>query len=192
MRKKALFGLLTLPLAFLLSSCFVLQGFWIKSNQISIGGKGTKAVFQIRPADLDNDRAHQFFLVGVDDSADLRATKGRWGVNGVFGGPYALNVYGDLFTTIGTDCDSSNFDLSGITGFTWKGYATPNAVNDRNKSKTDVLVEVGIKATNSATDGDHEVFGVTGAWFDDGDGIPEASDSFECLGSSQVSVNVKT
>ncbi len=71
----------------------MLQGFWMKSNQISVGGKGTKAVFQIRPATSTGDRAYQFFLVGVDDSADLRATKGTWGVNQVFGGPYPLTVY---------------------------------------------------------------------------------------------------
>jgi hypothetical protein len=191
MRKKALFGLLAIPLVLLLSGCFLLQGFWIKSNQISVGGKGTKAVFEIRPADQDNDRAYQFFLIGVDDTADLKATKGTWGVNRVFGGPYRLTVYGDLFTTIGADCDSANFDLSGISGFTWKGYATPEAVNDRNKVKTEVRVEVGIKATATAADGDHEVIGVTGAWFDDGDGIPEPGDAFECLGSGQVAVNVK-
>jgi len=190
MRKKALFGLLAVPLAFLLSSCFVLQGFWIKSNQISVGGKGTKAVFQLRPGDQTNDRAYQFFLVGVDDSADLKVTKGTWGVNRKFGGPYPLTVYGDLITTIGTSCDSE-FDLSGTSGIAWKGFATPNAVNDKNKSKTDVLVEVGIKANGTATDGDHEVIGVTGAWFDDGDGIPEGGDdTFACLGSGQVSVNV--
>jgi hypothetical protein len=190
MRKKALIGLLAIPLVLLLSGCFLLQGFWIKSNQISVGGKGTKAVFEIRPADLDNDIAHQFFLVGVDDSADLKATKGTWGVNRVFGGPYRLTVHADLITTIGTDCDT-DFDLSGISGITWKGYATPDAVNDRDKIKKDVRVEVGIKATATATDGDHEVIGVTGAWFDDGDGVPEASESFQCLGSGQVAVNVK-
>ena len=66
MRKKALFGLLAVPLAFLLSSCFVLQGFWIKSNSIPAGGKGTKAVFQLHPSKYaTGDNGYQFFLVGV-------------------------------------------------------------------------------------------------------------------------------
>ncbi len=73
---------------------------------------------------------------------------------------------------------------------TWKGFATPSDVNDKNKSKKDVIVEVGVKATDTASDGDHEVFGVTGAWFDDGDGIPEAATASSASVSGQVSVNV--
>jgi hypothetical protein len=193
MRKKALFGLLALPLAFLLSSCFVLQGFWIKSNQISVGGKGTKAVFQIRPATSTDDRAYQFFLVGVDDDGDLKATKGTWGVNREFGGPYPLTTNANLATTIGSDCTSNGFDLAEVTGITWKGYITPTAINDKNKVKQDVITEVGIKANAGATSGDHEVLGVTGAWVDDDeDGVVEASDIFLCTGVSQVSVNVTT
>ena len=58
-------SLSVMPLTFLLSSCFVLQGFWIVANQIEAGGKATKAIFKIRAGDLTGDTAYQFFLVGV-------------------------------------------------------------------------------------------------------------------------------
>ena len=193
MRKKALFGLLAIPLAFLLSACFVLQGFWIKANQISVGGKGTKAVFQIRPATSTGDRAYQFFLVGVDDDGDLKATKGTWGVNGLFGGPYPLTTNANLAATIGSDCTSNGFNLADVSGITWKGYITPTAINDKNRVKKDVITEVGVKAAAGASSGDHEVIGVTGAWNDTNEnGIPEAGDVYLCTGVSQVSVNVTT
>ena len=49
MKRKTLLALSVIPLTFLLSSCFALQGFWIAANQIEAGGKATKAVFEIRP-----------------------------------------------------------------------------------------------------------------------------------------------
>ena len=192
MRKTALFGLLAIPLAFALSSCFMLSAFWLQANSVIAGGAGTKAVFDIRPTASSGDNNYQFFLVGVDDDNDLRVTKARWGTNGTFGGPYPLGVSADLATTIGSDCQSNGFDLSAVTGVTWKGFVTPTAINDRNKVNKDVLVQVGIKAVDGATTGDWPVLGVTGAWSDDGDGIPEASDDFLCTGVSQVFLNVRT
>jgi hypothetical protein len=67
---------------------------------------------------------------------------------------------------------------------------TPEPVNDRNKVKKDVLVQVGLKAMASATTGSKAVIGVTGMWIDDDDGIVEASDAFQCSGVSQVFVDV--
>ncbi len=88
MKRKTLLALTAVPLALLMSSCFSLQGFWIVANTISAGGQATKAVFQITPVRGSGDAAHQFFLIGVDDSNDLQAGKGTWGTNDVFGGPY--------------------------------------------------------------------------------------------------------
>jgi hypothetical protein len=190
MRKKALFGLLAIPLVLLLSGCFALQGFWINANTIKAGGKGTKAVFQIQPVRGQNDTLHQFFLVGVQDNNHLRAGKARWGTNRVFGGPYPLPVSPNLATLIGGDCTSNGFNLADVTGVTWEGYMTPEPVNDRNKVKKDVLVQVGLKAMASATTGSKAVIGVTGMWIDDDDGIVEASDAFQCSGVSQVFVDV--
>jgi hypothetical protein len=192
MRKKALFGLLAIPLVFLLSSCFMMSGFWLAANSVIAGGKGTKAVFEIHPTRLGGDNNYQFFLVGVDDGNDLRVTKARWGTNGTFGGPYPLGVSANLATTIGSDCQSNGFDLSSVTGVTWKGFVTPTSINDRNRVNKDVIVQAGVKAVDGATTGDWPVIGVTGAWADDGDGTPEASDDFLCTGVSQVSLNVST
>ena len=46
MKRKTLLALSAIPLALLLSSCFVLQGFWITATSIA-PGQGTKAVFQL-------------------------------------------------------------------------------------------------------------------------------------------------
>jgi len=189
MRKKALFGLLALPLALFLSGCFVLQGFWIIANSIPAGGK-TKAVFQIHALRGSGDTAYQFFLIGVDDSNDLKATKAKWGTNGVFGGPYPLPGSSNLASIIGSDCTSNGFNLADVSGMTWKGYVTPEPVNDRNKVNKDVMVQVGLKAIPTASADEQPVIGVTGAWLDDGDGDPEAGDTFYCTGVSQVFVNV--
>jgi len=163
------------------------------ANSIAAGEKGTKAVFQIRPAKQGaDDRAHQFFLVGVED-IDLKVGKATWGTNGVFGGPYPLPVSAGLDATIGSQCQSNGFNLADATGITWKGFVTPNRINDRDRVNKDVLVQVGLKAAGTASAGDYGVIGVTGAWLDDGDGVPEGGDdSFLCTGVSQVSVNVTT
>lgn len=190
MRKKALFGLLAIPMALLLSSCFLMSGFWLQANSIPAGGKGTKATFEVRPSREGGDNNYQFFLVGVDDGNDLKVTKATWGTNGAFGGPYPLGVSADLATVIGADCQSNGFNLADASGVTWKGFVTPSAINDRNKVNKDLLVQVGIKAIAGATTGDWPVIGVTGAWADDGDGTPEPSDNFLCTGVSQVFLNV--
>jgi hypothetical protein len=192
MKRKTLLLLTALPMALLLSSCFVMQGFWINANSIVAGGKATKATFQIHALRGSGDTAYQFFLIGVADSNDLKAGKATWGTNHVYGGPYPLPAQADLASIIGSDCQSNGFDLAEVTGITWRGYRTPTEINDKNKVNKDVMIQVGIKAVDGATAGDEPVIGVTGAWADDGDGVPEASDSFICTGVSQVFVNVTT
>ena len=54
------------------------------------------------------------------------------------------------------------------------------------------MVQVGLRPSLAPTRGNKPVIGVTGAWSDDDDGVPEASDSFLCTGVSQVFVNVTT
>ncbi|MGZ8580706.1 MAG: hypothetical protein ACXWW9_05420 [Actinomycetota bacterium] len=195
MRKKALFGLLAVPLAFLLSSCFVLQGFWVVANSIPAGGKGTKAVFQLHPSKYaTGDNGYQFFLVGVSNSNDLTVGKATWGANGTFGGPYKLPVSAPLAGAVATsgDCVSNGFNFGDATGVTWKGFITPGTVNDRNKINKDLIVEAGLKAAADAeVNLDNFVIGVTGVWIDDDDsGTPSGGDIFYCSGVSQVNVTV--
>jgi hypothetical protein len=192
MKRKTLLLLTALPMALLLSSCFVMQGFWINANSIVAGGKATKATFQIHALKGSGDTAYQFFLIGVSDTDDLKAGKATWGTNHVYGGPYPLHGQADLATIIGSDCQSNGFDLSEVTGITWRGYLTPTPINDKNKVNMDVMVQVGLKAVADATASAEPVIGVTGAWSDDGNGVPEASDSFICTGVSQVFVTVTT
>ncbi len=192
MKRKTLLLLAALPLTLLLSSCFVMQGFWVNANSIVAGGKATKATFQIHALKGSGDTAYQFFLLGVDDANNLKAGKATWGTNHVYGGPYPLPSSADLASIIGSDCQSNGFDLSSVTGITWRGYTTPTPINDKNAVNKDVMIQVGVKAVSGASAQEEPVLGVTGAWSDDGDGVPEASDSFICTGVSQVFVNVTT
>ena len=69
---------------------------------------------------------------------------------------------------------------------------TPEPVNDRNKLKKKVVVQVGVKAVAGAPAGAKSVLGVTGVWLDVNDNeIPEAGDVFDCTGIASVSVHVK-
>ncbi|GIV00020.1 MAG: hypothetical protein KatS3mg014_1635 [Actinomycetota bacterium] len=53
------------------------------------------------------------------------------------------------------------------------------------------VVEVRLSAkTTATTDERSPVVGVTGSWADDGDGIPESTDTFVCTGISSSSVYV--
>lgn len=192
MKRKTLLLLTALPLALLLSSCFVMQGFWINANSIVAGGKATKATFQIHALRGSGDTAYQFFLIGVSDTNNLKAGKATWGTNHVYGGPYPLPSSANLAADIGSDCQSNGFDLSAVTGITWRGYTTPTPINDKNKVNMDVMIQVGLKAVAGANAQQEAVLGVTGAWSDDGDGVPEASDDFFCTGVSQVFVDVTT
>ena len=65
MKRKTLLPLSAMPMALLLSSCFVLQGFWINATSIVAGGKATKATFEIHADSTTKDNGYQFFLVGV-------------------------------------------------------------------------------------------------------------------------------
>ncbi|GBC86624.1 hypothetical protein HRbin12_00621 [bacterium HR12] len=118
--------------------------------------------------------------MGVDDPAQLGIGRATWGSNGTFGGPVPMTLRGnldDLFANPGT-CTSSGLDFADITGMTWKGFSTPTPVNDRGRVGRLAMVEVRLSAkTTASTDERSTVVGVTGSWGDDGDGIPESTDT---------------
>ncbi len=109
-------------------------------------------------------------------------------------GRTTLGVAANLATIIGDQCSSNGFNLADVTGMTFKGYVTPNVVNDKDKVNKDVIVQVGLKAVGGAAAGTEPVIGVTGMWIDDDAagviGAPDAEDSFLCSGVSQVFVDV--
>ncbi len=192
MRKAAILaGVAALP--FLLSSCFVLNDFWVGAPTLNPGQK-TTAFFALYPASTTSDISYQFVLVGVDDPAQLGIGRATWGSNGTFGGPVPMTLRGnldDLFANPGT-CTSSGLDFADITGMTWKGFSTPTPVNDRGRVGRLAMVEVRLSAkTTASTDERSTVVGVTGSWGDDGDGIPESpDDTFTCTGISISSTYV--
>ena len=195
MRKKALLGLLAIPMALLLSSCFVLQSFVILANSIAPGGK-TKVVFTLHAATTTTGLPlKQFVVVGVPDGGDLAAKKTTWGRNGTYGGPYRMPANAALPAALAasSDCDGNGFDFAAVTGVTWKAYVTPTNVNDRGKVNKDVVVQTGIRAVPGATsDTSAQILGVSGGWQDDGDGIPEpGDDAYNCGGFGMVNLHVR-
>jgi hypothetical protein len=181
-------------LAFVMSSCFSLQGFLIKAAALK-PGDSTKILITVHPASDTKtgfSRAYQFVLIGVDTPEDLRAGPAVWGTNGTFGGPKKMVVQASLFSAIGTDCDVTGFTMSDLSGYTWKGYATQNQVNDRQQVGKSAVIQIGLKATKGAGSGDPvTVVGVTGLWEDaTGDGV-SGDDTFACLGNGSGAVNIK-
>lgn len=191
--KKFLIVAVAGVMALLLSSCFVMQGFSVKATSL-VPGKGTKAVFVLHPASTTATKYYEFVLVGVDDGGDLSVGKAKWGTNGTFGGPFAMSYRASLDDLVATDgtCSSYGFNFASVTGITWKGFLTPNLVNDKGRVDTKVVVQVGVKAAAGAASGSEPVIGVSG-WYQDvnDDGNLDAGDVYFCTGSSSVSLYVK-
>jgi hypothetical protein len=190
--KKLLIGGGAIAMAFLLSSCFVLQAFVIKKGALQPGDTTTIAM-TVHPASTTASKEYQFVLVGVDTPADLAVGKATWGTNGNFGGPTPMVVQAGLYTAVGTDCDTDPaFTLSALSGLTWKGFTTQNKVGDKGAvSKTSVIAIV-LNAKKAATSSDTvQVVGVTGVWGDaTGDGV-SSDDSFICSGNGSGAVFIK-
>lgn len=180
-------------MAILLSSCFTLQAFSLLVGAVPQGGK-TTARFTLRPLSTNDDRFHQFVIVGVPSSGGVSAGKATWGTNGTFGGPERMPVSADLPGVLATDggCSQNGVAFEDITNVTWKGYLTDGRVRTRGlvdqKSTTDVVVRA---ASDASTDTNYAVWGVTGVWDDDGDGIVETQDDFLCTGLATVSLYVE-
>jgi hypothetical protein len=189
--KKLLIGGGAIAMAFLLSSCFVLQAFVIKKGALSPGDTTTIAM-TVHPASTTASKEFQFALVGVDTPADLGAGKATWGTNGNFGGPTPMVVQAGLYAAIGTDCDSPGFTLSALNSMTWKGFTTQHKVGDKGMVSKTSVIGIVLNAKKAATSDDTvEVVGVTGVWGDQtGDGVT-SDDTFICTGNGSGAVFIK-
>ncbi len=177
-------------LAFLLSSCFTLQGFSIKVGALK-PGKSTLIAVTVHPASSTPSREYQFVLIGVDEPTDLSAGNAIWGTNGNFGGPKPMVVAPGMYASVGTDCDGGSFTLSALGSLTWKGYVTQTKVRDKGLVAQSAVIQIGLKAKKAAASHDVvEVVGVTGVWGDTtGDGV-SPDDTFACTGNGSGAVNI--
>jgi hypothetical protein len=193
--KKRLLGLAAIPLVLVLSSCFSLQSFSLGKGALAPGGL-TNATFVVRPASNQAtgfNKGHQFVLVGVSNTADIGVGKATWNVkkNNVFAPIQNMPASTAVATSIGTQCDTTGFSFSGISGsVTWKGFITLNPVSDKKAVGQTVVIQVGIKAKSTATHDDTvNVVGLTGMWVDsNSDGIVNPPDSFLCSGNATTSI----
>lgn len=193
MKKKIAVVALVGVLALLSTSClFSMQGFTVLKGKIN-AGDSTKAQFTLHPTSTTKWREYQFVLVGTSNPAALTVRKATWGTNGAFGGPSKMPSSNNLATTLVADggCESNGLAFGEVTGMTWKGFFTSTQVANKGKPAKKVVVEVGLKAPNDATDTGVGVTGVTGMWQDDGDGILNVADVFVCTGIASTSVWVE-
>jgi hypothetical protein len=191
-KKIALLGLAA-SLAFVLTSCFVMQGFVLLAGSIEPGGK-TIARFHLRPAETGKDRGRVFVLVGVTTGGDITVGKATWGTNGKFAGPLPMQASASLAGFVENDglCDQHGIDFTTVTGIDWKGFTTPKAISDKGLVTQKALVDVVVKAAASAgTDENYAVIGVSGAWEDNGNGVLEDGDIYSCTGGASTSLYVR-
>ena len=205
MKKRLLLGAIAAPLVLLMTGCFGLQGFIVLKPALA-PGKGTTARFTVHPTwsvkTPPYSNAFQFVLVGVSvgetsGNPALNVKKATWGTNGAFGGPYAMAGSPNLASSIDSAgaCSGIGYDFSGGSSLAWKGFMTPNKVNDRQKVGTSVNIDVGVAAKSAATSGDWaEVAGVTGVWIDSTSsglvGTPDSADEFDCTGNASAFINI--
>ncbi len=193
MQKKIMVVALVGVLALLSTSClFSMQGFTVLKGKIN-AGDSTKAQFILHPTSTTKYKEYQFVLVGTDNPGVLSVKKATWGTNGKFGGPVNMPSSNSLAGTLVTDggCQSSGLAFGEMTGITWKGFFTISEVANKGKPAQKVIVQVGLKAANDATDTIVGVAGVTGMWSDTGNGVPGAEDTFVCTGIASTSVWVE-
>jgi hypothetical protein len=188
--RRVVSGLGGAAMVWLLSSCFMLNGFILVDYTLS-PGQVTKARFTLRASNFESGNPgfggpqYEFVILGVTTDGGLAAGKATWGTNGTFGGPTTMAVNGTLLTQVlSAGCGSNGLDISEITGMTFKAYVTPTKIGDGNKYEKKALVDVNVKAKADATPGDEwNVVGVAGQWWDDGDDTPESGpDIFSCHG----------
>jgi hypothetical protein len=203
MRRKVGLAAGAVGLAFLLSSCWLLQSFVIGDYTLT-PGQSTKVSFTLRPMDPSLAvSARQFVIVGVSviglsgSDTDLGVSKAVWGANGKFGGPLQMASVDGIVPAIAPgDCAQAGLDFTDIAGVTWKAFVTPGNKSDKGKVEKSSVVDVTIKAKAAevVAGRSYAIMGVAGMWNDDGDGIPEASagsdDSYLCWGIGSGGVTI--
>lgn len=191
--KKLLIVAVAGVMALLLSSCFVLQGFSVLATSVTPGGK-TKAQFVLHPGSTTGEKQKVFVMVGVPTGGALTVGKATWGTNGKFGGPFAMSATANLpgLVTAEGACNSNGLNIAEVTGIVWKGFLTPNKVNDRGLVDQKAIVQAIVKASaGAATDTSYSVLGASGQFIDLDSNGPDTGDFFGCTGITSVSLYVK-
>ena len=203
MRRKVGLVAGAVGLAFLLSSCWLLQSFNIADYTLT-PGQSTKVSFTLRP--MEGSLAvsgRQFVIVGVSvigfsgADSDIAVPKATWGTNGKFGGPQTMAATNGIVSALAPgSCAQAGLDFTDITGVQWTAFATPTNKSDKGKVEKASVVEVTIKAKASevAPGRSYTVMGIAGLWTDDGDGVPEpiatSDDGYICWGIGSGGVHI--
>ncbi len=188
-RRLATTSALVVTMALLTSSCFAMRQFyWSNPNPAS--GGSTFAVQKMYPYSAVSIDTYQFVMVGWDD-AGISTSKRRFDITGNYGGPYVMIQDNTLRNILlgGGKCVSRGIDVADITDLTWKLFRTSETITTGADNEGKVARQSMRINFPTGTDVYDFVF-VTGAWSDDDDGIPEATDTFVCTGLAFTTIPV--
>jgi hypothetical protein len=194
--KRWLVSLLIAGVCLSLSGCFALRGFqW--STQSAKAGKAVSANLTVAPAVLpgpptapDSHRDIPFTLIGLSYGDYLTLGHGStWDAKGHFNGPKPLipdQALADHIISSG-ECDITDFGQNTVPlvdlAHYWRAVRTEAPVNDHGRIAATALERIKLRVKKSAPTTIDNVLFLTGAWQDDGDGVPEdsnAGDSIYC------------
>jgi len=183
--KKVLAVVVALVAALLVSGCYSLREFNWSDDKVK-PGNSTTGKMSLTPSDDVTDRHFFIFVSVITEEFSAKFPSAKWDTTQVFGNPKKM-VKDPALETAALDyggCQSvfavprRGIDIEEIA------FVTNNAVRD----DTGKFVEAKLKS-KLTDDAEGGPFGVvqTGAWLDDGDGVPEdpdvSDDEINCYGA---------
>lgn len=174
-----------LAFSLVLSSCFTIRVINISPKALGPGDTAKINVKLFRSASSLDTSWRVVLLIGLNNLDPGSVSK--FDKTGNFGGPFAKvtdNDARDILLT-GTECTVYGIDAADLVGSfaEWRAYRTIGAV-DSSAAAVTKQFKVTLKVDRAAGTpndgyGDYVIF--SGAWNDDGDGVPEAGE-FICTG----------
>jgi hypothetical protein len=190
-------------LAVLSTGCFALRGFTF-SKPIIAPGEKTVLNMRLAPGTKYNGpyKDYVFVIVGVDNDSDnndepvLNIVKPRKFDTGHNFGATTRTLLrdDDLRDLIFTEgyCDSR---ITPSSGTNYLLFRTPTEVKDQGRLAKYALTQLGLKANPDTAAFISNIQIVSGAWDDDGDNNPEATDSSDdsyiCTGNVETTYPIK-
>lgn len=185
-RRLLLVALLAV-LASLLSGCFSVRTFYWSKKVPTVSGS-SNAILNLRPYDNTADSGYPFVLVGFDSGDPLTFGSLRtWDAAGNFDGPKTMVKDNTLRNYILNNslCTFSGIDAASLSGKVWTLFRAPDSVSySTNKAIRNAQVKLRINVGSSASSGDvYSTAFFSGEWNDNGDAVPNGSDTMGCTGA---------
>jgi hypothetical protein len=186
MRKRLLVVVGALIASTLLSGCWAMrEASWTK-DKVDPGEKTTLRVGLIPASEKENDR---FFLGFLVKASNVQFGPAKFDATGELGRPKKMIRDATLRDVISDD-DLCGDQLPGEPNLVFR---TQNNVTDDTRKFIEATLRA--RTQRGADGGGAGGYVFTGAWLDDGDGVPEdpdlSDDELACTGISQVAFVIK-